>query len=157
MTSNQNKKTIAAVCLLLVALLAVGWRWQQVRAETQKQAQARAQFAGGPGGPGGGPGGPGGGQGGGANRLNQMSKELNLTPAQTEQVKALFSSVRAQMPRPAPGTNLSAEQRAERRKQRKALMDAGMATILTPEQKAKFDTMQQQQQPPQQSSPPPIK
>ncbi len=88
--------------------------------------------------PQGGPGGP----GGPGRRMEEMAKQLNLTPDQTTQLRAIMQEQRTKME--ALRSDTSDTQR-DRRKQMMAIHEEEVGkihAILTPEQKTKYDAMQ---------------
>ena len=96
-------------------------------------------------GEGGGPGGPGGPRGGGhmeERRLEMMTKQLNLTPDQVTQVKAIEADNRTQMRALHEDTSTAP---ADKRPKMMAMREASTAkvrSILTPDQQTKFDAME---------------
>lgn len=88
---------------------------------------------------GGGGGGMGGGMRGGRGMMAMMDS-LNLTDAQKAQVDSIQKVYRAQMPQFTPGTQMSDEDRAKMREVQGKQTEA-IKSILTAEQKTKFDAM----------------
>ncbi len=85
----------------------------------------------------GGPGGPG-------QRMEEMVKQLNLTPDQTTQFKAIMLDQRTKMEALRSDTS---DSKRDRRKQMMSIHEEEVAkihAILTPEQKTKYDAMQAQ-------------
>ncbi len=76
--------------------------------------------------------------GGRGNRLQELTQTLELTPAQQEQVAAIFKSSATQR------QELMKEEAADRRAKMHALMtdtQAKVRALLTPDQQKKFDAM----------------
>ena len=91
-----------------------------------------------------GPGGPGGPRGGHMEerRLEMMTKQLNLTPDQVTQVKAIEADNRTQMRALHEDTSAAP---ADKHAKMMAMRDASQAkvrAILTPDQQTKFDAME---------------
>ena len=84
----------------------------------------------------------GGRHGGPEHRVAMLQRELNLTPDQTAQVKALFEAERTKMDALRSNTSTSQE---DRRAQMMAIHQDGdtkLRALLTPEQATKYDAMQ---------------
>lgn len=72
-------------------------------------------------------------------RMEQMLASLNLTADQSEKVKAVMEAQRPAMEALRNDSSLSREQRREKMQELRQSMDAQLSTVLTPEQKAKWD------------------
>lgn len=86
----------------------------------------------------------GGGPGGPERRMEMLQRDLNLSPSQATQVKALLETERTKMDALRGNTAMSSE---DRRSQMMAIhqdSDAKMRALLTPDQVTKYDAMQAQ-------------
>jgi len=86
------------------------------------------------------PGGPG--RGGPEHRLDMLQKRLGLTDDQKAQVKSIFEGQRAKMEAVHSNASLSEQ---DRRAQMRAIHEDGevkIHSVLTPDQKTKYDAMQ---------------
>lgn len=72
-------------------------------------------------------------------RMEQMLASLGLTADQTQKVQAVMEAQRPAMEALRNDTSLSREQRREKMQAIRQSTDSQLATILTPEQKAKWD------------------
>jgi Spy/CpxP family protein refolding chaperone len=77
----------------------------------------------------------------GKHEKGKMMKELNLTKEQQAQLKANHKEMKEKRKALKAQDNITVKEMRERKAALKAEQDAKMATILTPEQKAKFDEM----------------
>jgi Spy/CpxP family protein refolding chaperone len=74
-------------------------------------------------------------------RLQKMKTDLGLTDDQAAKVGQIMQDNRGAMREIKDDPSLTKEQKMEKAKQLRAGVDAKMAAILTPEQKAKWDEM----------------
>jgi len=141
--------------LLLAATLAtVGCNKPKPAASTQPEAAATpgaptgapasGDVAAAPAGENNGPGGRGPGQGGGqrrtpAERVEQMKTSLGLSDDQAQKITAVFEAQRPAMEALRNDQSLSRDQRREKMEAMRQTMDQQLSSILTPEQKAKWD------------------
>ena len=125
MTMFRKAGVQAAVLALCATMLYVAPMMAQ---DTGSPPPAAGQMRGGPGGRG--------------DRVEMLTKKLNLTPDQVTQVKAIDADTRTQMGAVRSDTSLSQTDR------RSKMMDIGKASndkiraILTDDQKTKFDALQ---------------
>ncbi len=91
-----------------------------------------------------------GGPRGGPPPIERLAQDLSLTPGQQTAVKAIFDSEHAKRDAEraqweASGTRPSREQMHAHMEMKDAELRAQLATVLTPEQLAKFDAMRKRQ------------
>lgn len=72
-------------------------------------------------------------------RVERMKENLGLSPDQADQIKSAFEAQRPAMEAIRNDQSLSREDRRVKMQALRQQMDAQLATILTPEQKAKWD------------------
>lgn len=77
----------------------------------------------------------------GKERLEKMKTNLGLTDDQAKKVQDVMAGQREKMKALKDDASLSKDQKAEKMKAGRAEVDAAIAAILTPEQKAKWDQM----------------
>jgi Spy/CpxP family protein refolding chaperone len=71
--------------------------------------------------------------------MEQMLASLNLTADQAQKVQDAMAAQRPAMEALRNDTTLSREQRREKMQALRQTLDAQLSTVLTPEQKAKWD------------------
>jgi Spy/CpxP family protein refolding chaperone len=84
--------------------------------------------------------------------IERLAKDLGLDAAQTTQVQAIFEQQHARMEAEraqfeSSGTRPSREEMQAHHEQANADLRAQLATVLTPEQLAKFDALPKRQRP----------
>ncbi len=132
MTLKKNVMRAAAVALFVAGMSATAAMAQDTPPPPPPADQTQGPPPGGPGGRGMNP----------QRRLEMMQKQLNLTPDQTTQIKALMEDERSKME--ALRTNTSLAQQ-DRRSQMMAIRQDGETktrALLTPDQEKKYDEMQ---------------
>lgn len=72
-------------------------------------------------------------------RIERMKASLGLSQSQADQIAAVFEAQRPAMEAIRNDQSLSREDRRTKMQALRQQMDAQLATILTPEQKAKWD------------------
>jgi Spy/CpxP family protein refolding chaperone len=77
----------------------------------------------------------------GKDRLEKMKTDLGLTDDQAKKVQEVMAGQKEKMKAVKDDASLSKEQKMEKMKAGRAEVDAAIGAILTPEQKAKWDTM----------------
>jgi protein CpxP len=87
-------------------------------------------------------GGPGGGPEMQQKRLEHMTAELNLTPDQVSQIKAIQDDGRQQMTAMRNDSSISGADRHAKMTALRDAQDARIKSVLTDEQKTKYDAMQ---------------
>ena len=88
-------------------------------------------------------GGPGGGRGmGGERQLEMMTKQLNLTPDQVTQIKAIEESSRKESMALREDTSTPQDQKRDKMMAMRTASQAKVRAVLTDEQKTKYDAMQ---------------
>jgi periplasmic protein CpxP/Spy len=80
----------------------------------------------------------------GRHEKGKMMKELNLSKDQQAQLKASHKEMKAKREALKAQDNITVKEMKEKKAALKAEQESKMATILTPEQKAKFDEMKKQ-------------
>jgi periplasmic protein CpxP/Spy len=80
----------------------------------------------------------------GRHEKGKMMKELNLSKEQQAQLKANHKEMKAKRDALKEQDNITVKEMREKKAALKAEQEGKMATILTPEQKAKFDEMKKQ-------------
>jgi periplasmic protein CpxP/Spy len=80
----------------------------------------------------------------GKHEKGKMIKELHLTKEQQAQLKANHKEMKAKREALKAQDNITVKEMKEKKAALKAEQESKMATILTPEQKAKFDEMKKQ-------------
>ncbi|MGA8940163.1 MAG: Spy/CpxP family protein refolding chaperone [Acidobacteriaceae bacterium] len=76
-------------------------------------------------------------------RLEMMQRRLNLSDAQTAQVRTIFSESRAKMDALRSDTSLTREDRRSQMMNLRQGEQAKVRAVLSPEQQAKYDAMMQ--------------
>jgi periplasmic protein CpxP/Spy len=80
-----------------------------------------------------------------ANRLNWLSKQLNLTDEQKAKIKPILDDEGKQMRTMREDTSLSEQQRHDKMMQLHETADSQINDVLTPEQQKKFAALKAQQ------------
>lgn len=95
----------------------------------------------------GGPGGPGGpGRGGPERQLEMMTKQLNLTPDQVTQIKAIQADGRSKMMAMRDDTSMSQDDKRTKMMSMRQEEQGKVRGILTDDQKPRYDAMLKQMQ-----------
>jgi Spy/CpxP family protein refolding chaperone len=77
----------------------------------------------------------------GKERLQKMQANLGLTDEQSQKIQAIMTEQREAMKGVKSDTTLTADQKKEKMKAARADVDAKIAALLTPEQKAKWEQL----------------
>lgn len=136
----MNRQKLTAICMVPIAAIALFLAWRSYKTTVAPDASSAGPRPAGMAGAGGG--GGGGGQRGPtpAQMLDEMTKELALTPTQKTGIQTIQEDLAAQ--RKALPQTMAREERRAKMTANRAAADVKIKALLSPDQQTKYDAMQ---------------